>query len=82
MPDDSPTTGFRPPADDADRTRDFLERHGGPGTEPPRHAQSNGGLDGWVETEAADGWILRCDWSRLAVVEEIRYTEVRSPKPG
>jgi hypothetical protein len=81
MPEDSSTTGFKPPPDDADRTRDFLSRHGGPGSSPPRSGQSNGGLQGWSETEAADGWILRCDWSRFATVEEVKYSEIRSSNP-
>jgi hypothetical protein len=80
MSEDSTTTGFRPPADDADRTRDFLARHGGPASAPTRLGQSDGGLQGWSETEAADGWILRCDWSRLGTVEEIKYAEIRSSK--
>ena len=82
MAEEISTSGFRPPADDADRTRDFLARHGGPGAAPAREGQSSGGLEGWLETEAADGWILRCDWSRLGSVEEIRYSEIRSQKGG
>jgi hypothetical protein len=76
------STGFEPPPDDAERTRDFFLRHGGPGSNAPRHGESSGGLEGWFETEAADGWVLRCDWSRLASVEEIKYAEVRSSKRG
>ena len=78
--DQSPATGFKPPPDDADRMRDFLARHGGPAQVPPRRGQSSGGLAGWSETQAADGWILRCDWSRLSEVEEIAYTEIHSSK--
>jgi hypothetical protein len=74
---ESPATGFEPPSDDAERMRDFLARHGGPATVPPRHGQSNGGLAGWSETQAADGWVLRCEWSRLSEVEEIKYSEIR-----
>jgi hypothetical protein len=80
MSRDSSTTGFEPPPDDAERTRDFLARHGGPGANAPRSGESMGGLEGWSETEAADGWVLRCDWSRLASVEEIKYSEERSSK--
>ena len=80
MPEDATTSGFEPPSDEADRTRDFLARHGGPAGSPPRRGQSDGGLQGWSETEAADGWILRCDWSRLGTVEEIKYAEIRSSK--
>jgi hypothetical protein len=72
--------GFEPPSDDADRTRDFFARHGGPATVPPRHGQSSGGLQGWSETQAADGWVLRCEWSRLNEVEEIKYSEILSSK--
>jgi hypothetical protein len=69
-------SGFQPPPDDADRTRDFLARHGGAATVPSRRGQSSGGLAGWSETLAADGWVLRCDWSRLDEVEEIKYSEI------
>jgi hypothetical protein len=72
----SSSAGFEPPPDDADRMSDFLARHGGPAAVPPRRGESNGGLAGWSETPAADGWILRCDWSRLSEVEEFRYSEI------
>jgi hypothetical protein len=80
MQEDSSSTGFKPPSDDPERMRDFLARHGGPSKEPPRRSQSSGGLEGWSETQAADGWVLRCDWSRLSEVEEIQYSEVLSSK--
>jgi hypothetical protein len=80
MQEDAHTTGFQPPPDDEDRRRDFLARHGGPAGVPPRCGETDGGLAGWSETEAADGWILRCDWSRLPGVEEIRYSEIRDSK--
>jgi hypothetical protein len=79
MQQESPSTGFDPPSDDVERTRDFLARHGGPG-KPARRGQSSGGLEGWSETQAADGWVLRCDWSRLNEVEEIKYSEIPSAK--
>jgi hypothetical protein len=79
MSEDAAATGFRPPPDDADRTREFLERHGGAASTALRRGERSGGLEGWFETEAADGWVLRCEWSRLGSVEEIKYTEVRAP---
>jgi hypothetical protein len=80
MPEESSVSGFRPPPDDAERTRDFFARHGGPAKVPPRREQNDDGLSGWSETEAADGWVLRCDWSRLNEVEEIQYSELHGPK--
>jgi hypothetical protein len=35
-----------------------------------------------METEAADGWVLRCDWSRSGTVEEMKYSEIRSSNPA
>jgi hypothetical protein len=79
--DESSSSGLEPPADDADRISDFFARHGGPGR-AARHGESSGGLEGWSEIGAADGCILRCDWSRLGTVEEIKYSEIPAAQPG
>ncbi|MDB6084888.1 MAG: hypothetical protein JWN43_2769 [Gammaproteobacteria bacterium] len=65
--DDSP--------DGEDRIRDFLSRHGGPGPSPPRE-QKIDSVRGWSEVYAADGYTLRCDWTRLGTREEMAFSEL------
>jgi len=73
------STPNTPPAplslDDDDRITDFLSRHGGAGSTPSRRGESPGGLAGWSEIFAADGHVLRCDWSRQGTRSEMRYEE-------
>ena len=64
--DDSP--------DGEDRVEDFLARHGGPGSAPAR-GNINPAL-GWSEVYAADGYTLRCDWSREGTKEEMKFSEL------
>jgi len=76
--------GVTPAADDAspdreERINDFLARHGGAGSAPKRQGRSELGTDGWYEIPAADGYRLRCEWSRVGSRSEARYFEV-SPK--
>jgi hypothetical protein len=55
--------------------QDFLSRHGGAGTSQPRE----GTLDsarGWSEVYAADGYTLRCDWSRTGTRGEMTFSEL------
>jgi hypothetical protein len=61
--------------DGADRIRDFLARHGGAGT-TRRAGQDHSGMRGWYEVYAADGYTLRCEWSRTGGLEELKYAEV------
>jgi hypothetical protein len=61
--------------DDDERITDFLSRHGGAGTTPAQRGESTGGLAGWSEIYAADGHVLRCDWSRQGTRSEMRYEE-------
>jgi hypothetical protein len=72
MPDVSP--------DHDDRIKDFLTRHGGAGNRPDRSAESSGGLQGWSETYAQDGYTLRCEWSQTGSREEMRYSEIAPGK--
>jgi hypothetical protein len=58
------------------RARDFLARHGGPGTENLREGESEGGRRGWWEMDAADGYKLRCDWVRIANEEQMNFSEI------
>jgi hypothetical protein len=66
--DDSP--------DNQDRIDDFLARHGGAGTTAAKSATRDSGLEGWSEIYAADGYKLRCEWSRLGFGEELKFSEI------
>jgi hypothetical protein len=61
--------------DDDDRIEDFLNRHGGPGPRGPREGERSCGQEGWSEIYAADGYTLRCDWSQLGSLLELKYFE-------
>jgi hypothetical protein len=62
--------------DHDDRLRDFFARHGGQSALEPRESQSAGGLEGWSEVYANDGYALRCDWSTFGTRKEMKYSEV------
>jgi hypothetical protein len=63
--------------DSQERIQDFLARHGGcgPGT-ARRHETAANGLEGWYEIYAADGYCMRCEWSRMGSREELKYSEI------
>jgi len=69
--------------DSEDRARDFLARHGGAGSMPPRAETLDSGASGWSEVYAADGHKLRCDWSMLGTKRELKFSEIppSAPKP-
>jgi hypothetical protein len=69
---DTPLGDITP--DSQDRTDDFLSRHGGPGP-ARRQAADAAGTVGWYEVYAADGYCLRCDWSRMGGLEEMKFSE-------
>jgi hypothetical protein len=62
-------------SDSDDRIREFLERHGGPGARKANVVVDVGGLSGWSEVYAADGYTLRCDWSRMGEHQEMKFSE-------
>jgi len=62
--------------DHDDRLKDFFARHGGASTRPMRKGQSGGGVLGWSEVYANDGYALRCDWSTFGSREEMNYSEI------
>ena len=62
--------------DGEDRIRDFFARHGGPGAAPRREETSGAGHRGWYEVAAADGYRLRCEWSRAGGRHELKYFEI------
>ena len=73
VPEDAPPGDASP--DSEDRIRDFMDRHGGPGS-PRRQAIDPAGYRGWYEIYAADGYRLRCDWSRSGSREELKFSEI------
>ncbi|HEX4150808.1 MAG TPA: hypothetical protein VHY75_01225 [Steroidobacteraceae bacterium] len=62
--------------DSQDRIEDFLARHGGACSTPRREGVAASGDGGWYEVYAADGYCLRCEWSRMGSREELRYSEL------
>jgi hypothetical protein len=69
-----------PPAEDRssdgeDRVQDFLSRHGG-ASGRPTHRESVAELRGRWEISAADGYRLRCDWSRAGSRQEMQFSEI------
>ena len=62
--------------DHDERIKDFFSRHGGPGQLAMREGQSAGGVQGWSEIYANDGYALRCEWSTLGSQERMQYSEV------
>ncbi len=69
-----PTQDVSP--DRAERIEDFLARHGGAGARAPRSEDTTRGSQGWSEIYAADGYTLRCEWSRFGSKEEMKYSEI------
>jgi hypothetical protein len=61
--------------DSDDRVRDFLARHGGRGARPDRAGEIVANICGWSEIYAADGYALRCEWSRLGGRHEMQFIE-------
>jgi hypothetical protein len=66
--DDSP--------DSEDRLQDFLARHAGAGSIPRREERVPSGERGWYEVSAADGYRLRCEWSRVGGRTELNFSEL------
>lgn len=59
-----------------DRLKDFWARHGGAGTRADRVGESVRGVQGWSEVYARDGYVLRCDWSAMGSLHEMKYSEI------
>jgi hypothetical protein len=57
-------------ADHQERIEDFMKRHGGPAPAARRQGRLDAGYRGWSEIYAADGYVLRTEWSR----SELRVT--------
>jgi hypothetical protein len=67
--------------DSDDRIEDFLARHGGPSGRRSAAGDTIAGISGWSEVYAADGYVLRCDWSRSGNQQEMRFTEAPPADP-
>lgn len=63
-------------SDGNERVRQFLSRHGGPGAIGEREAESEQGTRGWSEVYAADGYALRCEWSKMGEKIEMLFREI------
>jgi hypothetical protein len=61
--------------DGSERRKDFWNRHGGPSTRRSEQGQTEPGVKGWSEVYAADGYVLRCDWSKIGCQRELSYME-------
>jgi hypothetical protein len=68
--------------DHDERLKDFFARHEGPGARSVRRGQAAGGLQGWSEAYANDGYALRCDWSTFGTREEMKYSELAPHAQG
>lgn len=62
--------------DHIERIEEFFARHGGPSREPAQSADIEPGVRGFCEVKAADGYTLRCDWSRSGMREDMRFCEI------
>ena len=67
--------------DGDDRIRDFLARHGGRSARPDRAGEIVAGICGWSEVYAADGYVLRTEWSRIGGRQEMQFIE-KPPRPS
>jgi hypothetical protein len=72
---DNPNAIAENSADNSDRIRDFFARHGGPATRSGNAGETVPGLSGWSEVYAADGYTLRCDWSRMGDLQKMQFNE-------
>jgi hypothetical protein len=78
---DVPNTVAENSADNSDRVRDFYARHGGPAARAGSAGETVPGLSGWSEVYAADGYTLRCDWSRTGNLQRMQFNE-NPPQTG
>jgi hypothetical protein len=80
MPPSENAEGGESP-DNGDRIRDFWARHGGPAARRSNSGDIIAGVSGWSEVYAADGYTLRCEWSRMGSLQEMQFTE-KPPQPS
>ena len=63
-------------ADHQDRVEDFMKRHGGPAPAASRQGCIDAGYRGWSEIYAADGYVLRTEWSRSELRGTMNVSEL------
>ena len=63
-------------ADHQDRIEDFMKRHGGPAPAANRQERIDAGYRGWSEIYAADGYVLRTEWSRSELRSTMNVSEI------
>jgi hypothetical protein len=64
--------------DKEDRLKDFFARHGGESRSARRAEEDHEHRCGWYEVSAADGYLLRCDWSITGETgAHMRFSELR-----
>jgi hypothetical protein len=61
--------------DGDDRIQDFWARHGGPSGRRHDAGETAAGLSGWSEIFAADGYVLRCEWTKSGERRELQFIE-------
>ena len=62
--------------DREERIQEFLARHGGTSATAMQEEKNPAGDAGWYEVHAADGYRLRCEWSRIGSREELKFLEL------
>ena len=65
--------------DHRERVAEFGRRHGGLAPQASRTGLLEGGYLGWSEVYAADGYILRIEWSRTELRSTLQVFEL-APK--
>jgi hypothetical protein len=63
-------------SDHQDRIADFMKRHGGPAASAIRQERIDAGYRGWSEIYAADGYVLRTEWSRFELRSTMNVSEL------
>jgi hypothetical protein len=77
--DEGSPEGFS--ADHQDRVADFMNRHGGPAPAAGRSGRMDAGYRGWSELYAADGYVLRTEWSRYELRGTMNVSEIPPSNP-
>jgi len=62
--------------DHQDRIEDFMKRHGGSASAASRQERIDAGYRGWSEIYAADGYVLRTEWSRSELRGTMNVSEI------
>jgi hypothetical protein len=65
--------------DHQERVGEFKRRHGGLIDNASRNVRFEFGCGGWSEIHAADGYVLRVEWSRSEMRGAMRVFEFRPP---